>query len=80
MDLVWSLLHVYDNLLSKFKGRSRWESSLSLLTMSFVIEMFHDPGECHMLGPTFDHQKRWHSVSFNLKNYKRNVPIFKERT
>ena len=26
--------------------------------------MFHDPGEFHMVDPTFVHHKRWHSISF----------------
>ena len=33
-------------------------------TSLLEIEMFHDPGECHMSDPMFVHHKRWHSVSF----------------
>ena len=36
----------------------------ALATKKYVIEMFHDPGECHMSDPIFVHHKRWHSVSF----------------
>ena len=56
--------YVLNETLKEYRNKRRTDKTKTKLNETTLIEMFHDPDECHMPDPIFVHRKRWNSVSF----------------